>query len=87
MFGVEVPQGALFYGQTRRRQPVAFDQELRDLTARVAAETRAMIAEAHTPPPRAIPACDRCSLEARCSPARLEKPPAIRRWLAAQVAG
>lgn len=87
MFGVDVPEGALFYGQTRRRHAVRFDRELRDLTARIAAETRAMIADARTPPPRATPACRRCSLEARCSPQRLEKPPVIRRWLAAQVAG
>ena len=25
MFGVAVPEGALFYGETRRRMPVAFD--------------------------------------------------------------
>ena len=35
MLGVPVPAGALFYGQTRRRQEVAFDAELRALTASV----------------------------------------------------
>jgi CRISPR-associated exonuclease Cas4 len=29
MFGVPVPEGALFYGKTRRRSVVAFDTELR----------------------------------------------------------
>ncbi len=85
MFGVSVPEGALFYGMPRRRTPVAFDAELRALTARVAAETRAMLQAALTPPPRKMPACRRCSLETLCAPARLEKPPRVDRWLAAQI--
>jgi len=87
MFGVPVPEGALFYGETRRRHPVAFDGELRALTARIAAETRAMIAAMRTPPPVHIPACKRCSLQTLCQPARLEKAPSVRRWLATQIGG
>jgi len=34
-----------------------------------------------------MPACARCSLEEQCRPKRLEKPPAVRRWLAGQIAG
>lgn len=85
MFGVPVPEGALFYGETRRRHPVAFDDELRALTARIAAETRAMIAAMRTPPPVHTPACKRCSLLTLCQPARLEKAPSVRRWLATQI--
>jgi len=86
MFGGEVPEGALFYGQTRRRQPVAFDAELRALTAKTAAAARANIAAARTPPPVRTRACRHCSLEPLCQPARLERPPHIARWLAAQIA-
>ena len=85
MFGLSVPQGALFYGETRKRQPVAFDDELRALTAGTAAATRAMIAAARTPPPRFGPGCRRCSLAGDCRPQRLEKPPAVQRWLAGQI--
>jgi len=85
MFGLPVPEGALFYGETRKRQPVAFDDELRALTAGTAAATRAMIAAARTPPPRFGPGCRRCSLAGDCRPQRLEKPPAVQRWLAGQV--
>ncbi len=84
-FGVEVAEGALFYGETRRRQPVAFDAQLRRLTADAAAGVRAMIAQAHTPAPVRTPACRRCSLESLCQPRRLEKPPRVARWLAAQI--
>jgi len=85
MFSVEIGDGALFYGETRRRHPVAFDLELRALTAEVAAGARAMITAGHTPPPVRKPACRRCSLEPLCQPARLERPPRIDRWLAAQL--
>ena len=85
MFATTVPEGALFYGVTRRRLAVAFDGDLRRLTAHVAAETRAMVAAGRTPPPVKTPACRRCSLETLCQPARLEHPPATLRWLAGQL--
>lgn len=86
MFAQDVPEGALFYGETRRRTVVAFDVELRDLTARVAADTRVMIASECTPPPVYTPACRKCSLVEACRPRRLERPPAVARWLAAALA-
>ena len=86
MSGLSVPEGALYYGARRRRTAVAFDEALRALTARVAAETRAMIAAHRTPRPVRIPGCAACSLEDACRPDRLEAAPAIDRWLAAQLA-
>jgi len=86
MFATPVPEGALFYGQTRRRLRVAFDAELRALTARVAAEARANIAAGHTPAPVFGPWCRRCSLLDLCQPERLAKPPRVARWLASQLA-
>ena len=87
MCGGEVPQGALFYGVTRRRTIVTFDAELRALTARVAADVRANIATFRTPLPVRTSACRRCSLADLCQPDRLEKSPKIARWLVAQLAG
>jgi CRISPR-associated exonuclease Cas4 len=86
MCGGEIPEGALFYGVTRRRLVVTFDIELRALTARVAAEARANIAAHRTPPPIVTPACRHCSLVGLCQPARMEKSPKVARWLAAQLA-
>lgn len=85
MFSVAVPGGALFYGETRRRTVIAFDSDLRALTARIALETRRMIAGQRTPPPVYKPVCDRCSLQELCRPKRLENPPAIARWLGGQI--
>lgn len=85
MFGIPVPEGALFYGTTRRRLAVPFDAELRALTTRVAQEARGNIAALRTPPPVHGPACKRCSLLDLCQPARLERPPGVADWLAAQL--
>ncbi len=87
MFGAPVPEGALFYGAVRRRTAVVFDAELRALTARVAAKARANIAAGRTPPPVLTPGCKSCSLQAACQPGRLQRPPAVARWLAAQMEG
>lgn len=87
MFGLPVPEGALFYGAVRRRTRVAFDAELRALTARVASEARAMIAAQRTPAPVLMPGCRRCSLQDACQPGRLQRPPGVARWLAAQMEG
>jgi CRISPR-associated exonuclease Cas4 len=85
MFSMPVAEGALFYGMTRRRQVVAFDDELRKLTEDVAQAARAMIAANRTPPPEAKPGCKHCSLADLCCPKQLEKPPRIERWLAGQI--
>lgn len=82
MLGVPVAAGALFYGQTRRRQEVAFDAELRALTARVAGEVRALLATGRTPSARYEPRrCDACSLLELCRPKALERPRRVAAWL------
>ena len=86
MCGCEVPEGALFYGATRRRLAVSFDAELRALTAHVAHAARANITALRTPPPVLTSACRRCSMAELCQPVRLVKSPNITRWLASQLA-
>lgn len=85
MFGTLVPEGSLFYGTTRRRMNVTFDDTLRGLTVRVATEARTNIAALRTPPPVHGPACQHCSLQELCQPVRMERPPSIAAWLAAQL--
>ena len=86
VFNCQIPQGALFYGTTRRRLTVQFDAELRHLTAETAAAARMMIQTGHTPRPVWRPAsCSRCSLESLCQPKRLSKPLVIHRWLEKQL--
>ena len=49
MHGVTVPQGALFYGEVRRRHAVIFDTELRDLTRNTILACRAIVQTQCTP--------------------------------------
>ncbi len=85
MFGCEVTEGALFYGQTRRRVAIAIDGELRALTLATAAAVRAMLANGVTPSPVEFPGCRHCSLEPLCRPRAIAARPAIDRWLARQI--
>jgi CRISPR-associated exonuclease Cas4 len=83
MLGVSVPAGALFYGRTRRRQEVAFDQDLQALTRQVAGEVRAMLGAGRTPAATYEPKrCDACSLKELCQPQALERPRRVSAWLA-----
>jgi CRISPR-associated exonuclease Cas4 len=85
MFGVAVPEGALFYGATQRRTVVAIDAELRALTLATAAAVRAMLAGGVTPAPVDMPSCRRCSLEPLCRPRAIAARPAVNRWLQRQL--
>ncbi|CTQ33128.1 CRISPR-associated protein Cas4 [Jannaschia rubra] len=84
MTGLDVPEGALFYGARRRRQAVAFDADLRGLTERVAAEARAAMAQGALPPPvYEAGRCEACSLHGLCRP---QSPRAATGWLARRLA-
>ena len=68
MLGMPVPRGALFYGEPRRRQEVAFDDALRARTEEAAKAVHALLAGGVTPPPEPGAKCRSCSLEAFCLP-------------------
>lgn len=74
MTGRPVPNGALFYGETRRRMAVPFDAALRKLTEETAMAFGALVAAARTPPPvwRAD-RCRACSLLELCRPRAMAK--------------
>jgi CRISPR-associated exonuclease Cas4 len=87
MFAVEVSEGALLYGATRRRLGVTFDAALRALTAETAAAARAMIASGATPP--AVyekRKCGACSLIDLCRPRQLGPTRSAASWLARRMA-
>jgi len=87
MFAVEIPEGALFYGETRRRVEVAFDAGLRQLTMEASTDARALMTGGVTPPPDFEPRkCNACSLMEICQPRRLSRGQAASQWLARQIA-
>ena len=74
MTGHAVPEGALFYGQTRRRFVVKLDSELRRLTEDTAAQLREIFSTGQTPPAAyRADRCDACSLYDLCRPKSARK--------------
>lgn len=86
MLDISIEQGALYYGKTRRRKAVVFDDELRDLTLQVIADTHGLFDNHHTPSATYdSKRCDHCSLTDICQPQVLGKQRSASRWLARQL--
>lgn len=68
MLGISIGSGALFYGKTRRREDVAFGENLRLKTLRQAQRLHELIKSGTTPAPVITPKCDNCSLINLCMP-------------------
>jgi CRISPR-associated exonuclease Cas4 len=81
MLSIAVPCGALFYGRTRRRLDVAFDNDLRRETEETARKVHELIASGITPPPVYEKRCERCSLIEECLPKKIEKKTSVKRYL------
>ena len=81
MLDVAIPEGAIFYGRTRRRQDVVFDRGLRLKTEETAKRFHELIESRLTPKPVYTKRCDRCSMYGLCLPKTIEKPRSIERYL------
>ncbi len=68
MLEINIPSGAIFYGQQRRRTVVEFDTSLRELTRISAGNLHELIASGQTPTARYQRKCDSCSLVEFCMP-------------------
>lgn len=68
MLNVEVSEGALFYGQTRRREDVVFDEALREETEDAARKVHELIDSGITPKAEYSKKCKLCSLLNSCLP-------------------
>jgi len=81
MLSVAIPEGALFYGQTRRRLDVVFDEALRRETEETAQRAHDLIASGRTPPPVYEKRCESCSLMADCLPKTIQKRRSVKSYL------
>jgi CRISPR-associated exonuclease Cas4 len=68
MLGVDIPQGAIFYGKTRHRIDVIFDETLRKETEDTAYRLHEFIKIGKTPKPDYSKKCKSCSLVSLCMP-------------------
>lgn len=84
MFNCKVLNGALFYGQTHRRQQITFDDELRQLTQQAIEACRQLIRSGVTPEPvYSTKTCNACSLKDACHPQKFNKKAST--WLTQQL--
>ena len=63
-----VPEGSLYYGETRRRTPVRFSPDLRRQVQSAAEEMHQLFRRGHTPKARPGKFCGACSLKELCLP-------------------
>lgn len=68
MLCCEVPCGALYYGETRRRTEVTFTPKLRQEVTSLLGEMHDLYRRGHTPKVKPTKACNACSLKELCLP-------------------
>lgn len=73
MLCCDIPEGALFYGQTRRREQVTFSPELRDEVRTMLEEMHELASRGYTPKVRPTKGCNACSLKEICLPKILKQ--------------
>ena len=68
MLCCDIPQGALYYGEIRRRSEVTFTPELRQEVRALLAEMHSLYTQGKTPKVKPTKACGACSLKELCLP-------------------
>lgn len=68
MLCCRITEGALFYGEPRRRERIIFTEELRQEVVGLLKEMHQLYARGHTPKVKPSKACNDCSLKDLCLP-------------------
>lgn len=84
MLCIAIPEGAVYYAQTRHRESVAFTPELRALVEKTAQEMHALIKKEYTPRAKQTKACESCSLKDDCLPT-LSKTPEVAGYISERL--
>lgn len=85
MLNVSVSNGALFYGQPRRRQEVAFDESLRRLVKDTADRLHRLIKEGRTPSAKHEKKCENCSIVHLCLPKHAGQGKSAEKYLRSEI--
>lgn len=80
MLCCDIPEGALYYGEPRRRTAVTFTPELRREVRTLLEEMHTLYARGHTPKVKPAKGCNACSLKELCLP-RLTKNKSVSAYL------
>ncbi len=85
MLGVKVPEGAIFYGQPRRRHRVLFTPALRAQTETIAGQVHELFSAGVTPPAEYDKKCESCSIVHLCMPKTVGRRKSVARYLGAML--
>ena len=85
MLDVSVPSGAIFYGRTRRRLDVSFDDNFRKETEEAAKRAHDLIDSGMTPPPVYEKRCESCFLIGECLPKGIGRKSSVKRYLTRMI--
>lgn len=80
MLCCDIPEGALYYGEIRRRAAVAFTEELREQVRELLIQMHDLYRRGYTPKVKPSKACNACSLKDLCLP-RLMKTRSVAAYL------
>ena len=80
MFSTRVAQGAIFYGETRRREQMEITEELREEVIHMLAEMHQYYARKYTPKVKPSKVCNACSLKDICLP-KLNKTVSVKTYI------
>jgi CRISPR-associated exonuclease Cas4 len=85
MLQTAIARGAIFYGNPRRRQEIAFTPELRARTVELAATMHRLYRDRETPAAQPGAYCDNCSLVDVCLPQATAHQDGAARWVVQQL--
>ena len=68
MLCCDIPEGALYYGETRRRERVAFTPELRTQVRQMLEQMHDLYQRGYTPKVKPTKSCNACSMKELCLP-------------------
>lgn len=86
MFSTNISEGALFYGETRRREVVIITEELRQEVIKMFQEMHQYFDRKYTPKVKYNKACNSCSLKDICLP-KLEKSSSVEKYITQMLKG
>ena len=84
MFSAQILEGAIFYGETRRREPVAISEDLRQEVRNCFQEMHGYYERKYTPRVKYSKSCSACSLKEICLP-RLGKAVSVKTYISQMI--
>lgn len=73
MLCCDIPEGALYFGETKRRETIVFDEALRQEVLNALDEMHQLYERKHTPKLKPNKGCRSCSLNEHCLPKLMKK--------------